>query len=154
MRRLGATPKPMTLAEVLPALQDNALDAAVSSTAVFSAMQYQVAAKYVTETGQPAIFGIVEVSKKWYESLPADLRQILDTVAASEAIAINSQAIAINDRARKAWTDAGGELISLPDDERLAMLEILAGVGEEVSSTRPELNAAYRTVLEAAQRTR
>jgi len=154
MRRLGATPKPMTLAEVLPALQDNAVDAAVSSIAVFSAMQYQGAAKYVTETGQPAIFGIVEVSKRWYESLPADLRQILDTAAASEAIAINPQAIAINDRARKAWLDSGGELISLADAERLAMLEMLASVGEDVSSARPELNAAYRTVVEAARRTR
>ena len=154
MRRLGATPKPMTLAEVLPALQDNAVDAAVSSIAVFSAMQYQVAAKYVTETGQPAIFGIVEVSKRWYESLPADLRQVLDTAAASEAIAINPQAIAINDRARKAWLDSGGELISLADAERLAMLEMLASVGEDVSSARPELNAAYRTVVEAARRTR
>jgi TRAP-type C4-dicarboxylate transport system substrate-binding protein len=151
IERLGATPKPMTLAEVLPALQDNALDAAVSSIAVFSAMQYQGAAKYVTETGQPAIFGIVEISKKWYDSLSADLRQILDVAAASEAIAINPQAIAINDRARKAWMDAGGELISLPDDERLAMLRILASVGEDVSSTRPKLNAAYRTVMEAAR---
>ena len=71
--------------------------------------------------------------------------------AASEAIAINPQAIAINDRARKAWMDAGGELISLSDDERLAMLRILASVGEDVSSTRPKLNAAYRTVMEAAR---
>ncbi len=31
MQRLGAIPKPMTLAEVLPALQDNALDGAVAS---------------------------------------------------------------------------------------------------------------------------
>jgi len=74
MQRLGATPKPMTLGGVLPALQDNALDGAVSSIAVFNAMHYQHAAKYVTETGQPAIFGIAEVSKKWYDSLPADLQ--------------------------------------------------------------------------------
>jgi hypothetical protein len=33
------------------------------------------------------------------------------------------------------------------------MLKILASVGEDVSRARPELNAAYRTVIEAAQRT-
>src|SRR5208282_4047045 len=77
MQRLGATPKPMTLGEVLPALQDNALEGAVSSVAVFTTMHYQEAAKYVTDTGQPAIFGIAEVSKKWYDSLPADLQQIV-----------------------------------------------------------------------------
>src|SRR5205807_5587598 len=57
MQRLGATPKPMTLGEVLPALQDNAIDAAISSVAVLSTMHYRQAAKFVTETGQPAIFG-------------------------------------------------------------------------------------------------
>jgi hypothetical protein len=31
------------------------------------------------------------------------------------------------------------------------MLRILASVGEDVSSTRPKLNAAYRTVMEAAR---
>jgi hypothetical protein len=52
--------------------------------------------------GQPAIFGIVEVSKKWYDLLPADLQQIVDNDAASESMAIYPQTIEINDRARKA----------------------------------------------------
>lgn len=154
MARLGATPKPMTLGGVLPALHDNALDGAVSSIAVFSAMHYQEAAKYVTETGQPAIFGIVEISRKWYDSLPADLREIVDKDAAAESTAINPQVIEINERARKAWLDGGGELISLPADEQSAMLNALASVGEDVSRTKPQLNAAYRVVTEAARRTR
>jgi len=61
--RLGATPVAMTLGDVLPALQQGAIDGAVASTAVFTAFHYQDAAKYATETGQPAIFAIVEISK-------------------------------------------------------------------------------------------
>ena len=143
MQRLGATPKPMTLAGVLPALQDNALDGAVSSIAVFSAMHYEKAAKYVTETGQPAIFGIAEVSKKWYDSLPTDLQQIVDKDAASEATAINPQAIEINDRARKAWMDGGGELIRLPTDEQSAMLKT---TGERRRRRIEDKAAAQRSV--------
>jgi TRAP-type C4-dicarboxylate transport system substrate-binding protein len=154
IQRLGATPKPMTLGGVLPALKDNALDGAVASIAVFSSMHYQEAAKYVTETGQPAIFGIAEVSKKWYDSLPTDLQQIVDKNAASESMAINPQAIEINDRARKAWMDGGGELIGLPADEQSAMLKTLASVGEDVSKTKPQLSVAYQVVTEAAQRMR
>jgi TRAP-type transport system periplasmic protein len=152
MQRLGATPKPMTLGGVLPALQDNALDGAVSSIAVFSTMHYREAAKYVTETGQPAIFGIAEVSKKWYDALPVDLQQIVDRDAASESVAINPQAIEINNRARKAWIDGGGELIGLPADEQSTMLKILASVGEDVSKTKPQLSEAYQMVTEAARR--
>ncbi len=154
MKRLGAMPKPMSLAEVLPALQDNALDAAVSSITVFSAMHYQSTAKYVTETGQAAIFGIVEVSKKWFESLPADLQQVVDRDAAAQAVAIHPQAIAIDEAARKAWLAGGGELIALPPDEQAALLKTLASVGADISKSKPELSAAYQVVMDAAERTR
>jgi TRAP-type C4-dicarboxylate transport system substrate-binding protein len=153
IKRLGATPKPMTLAEVLPALQDNSLDAAISAVTIFTPMHFEVAAKYVTEIGQPAIFGVVEISKKWYDSLPADLQQILDKDGAAESVAINPQAVVINDNARKAWQQSGGELISLPPDEQSTLLKIVAGVGDEVSSIKPQLSAAYHLVMEAAQRT-
>jgi TRAP-type C4-dicarboxylate transport system substrate-binding protein len=154
MQRLGAIPKPMTLGDVLPALQDNAIDGAVTALAILTPMHFQNVAKYVTETGQPAIFGIVEVSKQWYDSLPADLQQIVDKDAAAESVTINPQAIDIVDKARKAWVDGGGELISLPADEQLAMLKILANVGDEVSNAKPQLSAAYQIVTEAAQRAR
>ena len=99
MKRLGAVPKPMTLGDVLPALQDNAVDGAVASIAIFNAMHFEDVAKYVTETGQPATFVTVEISKKWYDSLPADLQRLLDKDAAAESVAINPVAIEINDRA-------------------------------------------------------
>ena len=154
MKRLGAIPKPMTLAEVLPALQDNAIDGALAGLNVFVPMHYQKVAKYVTATGQPAIFAIIEISKKWYDSLPVDLQQIIDKNAAKESQAINPVAIDFNNMARHAWVASGGELISLPLDEQSTMLKMIASVGDEVSSTKPGLSAAYRVVTEAAQRTR
>ena len=95
------------------------------SIAVFSTMHYSDAAKYVTETGQPAIFAIIEMSKKWYEFVAADLQQIVDKDAASESAAINPWTVDFNRKARKPWTDSGGELISLPADEQSAMLKSL-----------------------------
>jgi TRAP-type transport system periplasmic protein len=151
LQRLGAVPKPMTLAEVLPALQDNALDGAVSALTVITAMNFQRAAKYATETGQPAVFAIVEVSKKWYDSLPADLKAIIDKDGVAVAGAIDPQVVAINDEARKTWVEGGGELISLPPGEQASLLKILAGVGDQVSATKPLLSAAYKIVTDAAK---
>jgi TRAP-type transport system periplasmic protein len=151
IQRLGAIPKPMTLAEVLPALQDNSLDGAITSLSNDNTMQYVNAAKYVTEIGQPIIFGIVEISKKWYDSLPMDLQQIVDNDAAAQSAAINPQAMEINENARKIWLASGGELISLPPDEQAAMLKILANVGDEVANAKPQLNAAYKLVTDVAQ---
>lgn len=152
--RLGATPVAMSLGDVLPALQQGAIDGAVASTAVFTAFHYQDAAKYVTETGQPAIFAIIEISKKWYDTLPPDLQQIIDQTAARESVAVNPQAAEITENTRKLWTDTGGELISLPPDEQAALLQLLSSVGADVSKEKPLLSDAYRIVSEAAARTK
>jgi TRAP-type C4-dicarboxylate transport system substrate-binding protein len=154
LRRLGAIPKPMTLGEVLPALQDNVLDGAVAATTVFVTMHYQDAAKYITETGQPAIFGIAELSKRWYDSLPKDLQGIVDEAASSEAATLNPWVVDFNAKARQAWLEGGGELITLPAEEQSAMLTALASVGEDLSNAKPELHVGYQIVTEAAQRNR
>jgi TRAP-type C4-dicarboxylate transport system substrate-binding protein len=154
LERLGATPVAMTLGDVLPAIQQGAIDGAVGGIVVFTPMHFQDAAKYVTETGQPTVFVIVEISKKWYDALPAELQKIVDTNAAKGATAINPQAIEIVNNARKGWTDTGGELISLPPEEQAAMMKTLSGVGAEVSKAKPTLGEAYKIVTDAAQRTR
>jgi TRAP-type C4-dicarboxylate transport system substrate-binding protein len=100
------------------------------------------------------VFVIVEISKKWYDALPAELQKIVDTNAAKGATAINPAAIEIVNKARKGWTDTGGELISLPPEEQAAMMKTLSGVGAEVSKAKPALSEAYKIVTDAAQRTR
>jgi TRAP-type transport system periplasmic protein len=152
--RLGATPVAMSLGDVLPALQQGAIDGAVASTAVFTAFHYQDAAKYVTLTGQPAIFAIIEISKKWYDTLPPDLQQIVDQTAARESVAINPRAMEITDNSAKSWEAGGGELIKLSPDDQSSLLELLTSVGADVSAQKPLLSQAYKTVLEAAARTR
>jgi TRAP-type C4-dicarboxylate transport system substrate-binding protein len=152
VERLGATPKPMTLGDVLPALQDNAIDGSLSSITVFTTMRYWEAAKYVTEIGQPAIFGIGEISKKWYDSLPPDLQQILDKDAAAVAIGTAPWAAAFSARAQREWADNGGELIQLPAQDQTALIDALSSVGADQSRDSPQLIAAYQLVTEAAQR--
>ena len=152
--RLGATPIAMTLGDVLPAIQQGAIDGALAGMTVYSSFHYQDAAKYVTENDQPTVFIIVEVSKKWYDSLPADLQEIVDRDGARESIAIDPQAVAIYQAARKAWTDGGGELIKLPPEEQAKMMATLGSVGEDVSKSNPALHEAYQIVTAAAKRTR
>jgi TRAP-type transport system periplasmic protein len=150
--RLGITPVAMSLADVLPAIQQGAIDGAVAGVQVFSGMHFYDAAKYITMTNQPAIFLIVEVNRQWYESLPPDLQQIVDHDAASQSVAINPPAIQIVDQGRKTWQEKGGELIYLPADEQAQMMKTLSTVGADVAKTKPRLQEAYQLVTAAAQR--
>jgi TRAP-type C4-dicarboxylate transport system substrate-binding protein len=151
--RLGVTPVAMTLADVLPALQQGAIDGADAALNVYVPMHFVDAAKYVTETNQPAIFIIMEVSQRWFATLPKDLQEIIEQDAASESVKINPWGIEFREKMRKTWGAQGGELISLPPTEQALMMKTLASVGEDVSKSQPALHDAYETAVAAAERT-
>jgi TRAP-type C4-dicarboxylate transport system substrate-binding protein len=144
----------MSLGDVLPGVQQGTIDGAISGITVFNAMHFQDAAKYVTEINQPGIFLIIEVSKRWFESLPKDLQEIIDRDGAAASVAINPVAAGLYENARKSWTDNGGELIALPASEQAAMMKTLASVGEDVAKPKPQLYDAFKVVTDAAKRTR
>jgi len=150
--RLGATPVAMSLGDVLPALQQGAIDGAVAGMGPFTHMHFNDAAKYITMTNQPAIFIIADVSKKWYDSLPPDLQKIIDKDGAEQSIAIDSVATALHKKADAAWTASGGEEINLPPDEQAQMMKTLSSVGTDVSKSNPQLAEAYKIVTDAAAR--
>jgi TRAP-type C4-dicarboxylate transport system substrate-binding protein len=152
--RLGTTPVAMTLGDVLPALQQGAIDGSIAGIGPFVHLHFVDAAKFVTETNSPAIFIILEVSQKWYDSLPKDLQEIVDRDGAAVSKSIEPVAVKMYQEQRKAWTDAGGELISLPRDEQAEMMRMLSSVGDDVSKTKPALREAYEIVTDAAKRTR
>jgi TRAP-type transport system periplasmic protein len=152
--RLGATPVAMTLGDVLPALQQGAIDGAVAGMGPFTHMHFIDAAKYITMTNQPAIFLIVVVNKKWYDSLPLDLQQIIDNEGQAQALAINPFATEHRKKAEADWIAGGGELIDLPPDENATMMKTLSTVGADVSKSKPQLAAAHKIVIDAAARSR
>jgi TRAP-type transport system periplasmic protein len=154
MKRLGATPVAMTLGDVLPALQGGTIDGAIAGMTVFSAFHYQDAAKFVTEVNEPQIFLMIAISKKWYDTLPPDLQQVIDKNAVDVSQSIRPVALELFEKARKAWVDGGGELISLSREDRAAMMQSIGSVGEDVSKAKPGLHAAYEIVADAAKRTR
>jgi TRAP-type transport system periplasmic protein len=154
INRLGATAVVMTLGDVLPALQQGAIDGSIGSIVVLTPMHFQDAAKFATETGQPPVFVAVEISKKWYDSLPADLQRIVDDDAAKESVAVHPQMVELYNNARKGWTDVGGELISLPPDEQATLLKTFSNAGADIANANPTLSEAYKIVAAAAERTR
>lgn len=153
-QKLGATPVAMTLGDVLPAIQQGAIDGADAALNVFVPMHYVDAAKYVTETNQPAIFIVMEVSQKWFAALPDDLQRVIADNAAIESRKINPWALDFRRKMQEAWVAQGGELIQLPPEEQAAMMRMLSQVGEDVSKDAPVLHEAFGLVADAARRTR
>jgi len=151
-KQLGATPVAMSPGDVMTAIQQGSLDSAVAGVQLLSGLHFYDAAKYITMSNHAAIFYVVELSKKWFDSLPADLQQIVEKDAASLSISFNPRAIEIENVALKTWTQNGGDLIDLPADEQASMLKTMSSAAAEVSKDKPALAEAYKIVTDAAKR--
>ena len=152
IERMKASPVAMSLGDVQPAIQQGAIDGALTSVTVDTTLHYVDAAKYVTEIGQPWVNSIAVLSRTWLDSLPADLRKIVR----DDAMAVSTQIVPfVNDffaAQRKVWTDSGGELISLPAAEQQAMIAQISLVANDWLASNPELNAAVQVVFKSAAR--
>ncbi len=152
MRRLGATPVSMSLGDVMPALQQGAIDGTLAAITTFAPLKYYDVAKYLTETGHYFVFSVAELSQKWFEALPADLQAIVRKdadQAAQDVVPWQENFLALQ---RKVWTENGGELIHLPPAEQAEMMRRLSTVGEDLTKDKPASHAMYELLLAAVKR--
>ena len=150
IKRMGGSPVAMTLADVLPALQQGAIDGSLTTITQYTTLHYIDAAKYVVETGQPYVSSIAVLSKKWVDGLPPDLQKIVRDDALKVSADIVPYINQFFDAQRKVWTDAGGSLTSLPAADQAAFMAKISGIGLDMSASRPDLNAAVKVVMAAA----
>jgi TRAP-type C4-dicarboxylate transport system substrate-binding protein len=150
--RLGVTPVAMTLGDVLPAIQQGTIDGAITGMGPVAHMHFVDAAKYVTMINQPGIFITAEINKKWFDSLPKDLQEIIERDALQESAAIRPIAADLRSKSEAAYATGGGEEIMLPVEEQTILLKTISSVGADVSKSNPQLAAAYKIVTDAAAR--
>jgi len=152
MKALGATPVPMALNEVLPALQSGAIDGLLAGIPVLTPMKFYDAAKAVTEIHPGIVVSTVVVNRKWFQSLPADLQKAIDEAgAAVDKVAFGFAAATIQ-RANDGWTQNGGQLLKLPAPEQAKMMADLRKLGGELLARNPAVQAEYDALVQAADR--
>jgi TRAP-type C4-dicarboxylate transport system substrate-binding protein len=152
MARLGATGVPLSLGDVLPALQQGTIDGSFTALPVFTTLQYEEAARYITETSQAYIFCVAMLSKRWFESLPGDLQTQVMAAARQAETEVMPWALDFVVSQRKVWTDKGGELIALPAADHAEMLAKLATVGDDIVKAKPVLKPLWDQLIATAKR--
>ena len=150
IKRMGGSPIAITLADVLPALQQGAIDGSLTTITQYTTLHYIDAAKYVVETGQPYVSSIAVLSKKWFDGLPPDLQKIVHDDAAKVSTDIVPYITQFFDAQRKVWTDSGGSLTTLPPADQEAFMKKISSIGLDLSESKPDLNAAVKVVMAVA----
>ena len=150
IKRMGGSPVAMTLADVLPGLQQGAIDGSLTTITQYTTLHFIDAAKYVTATGQPYVSSISVISKKWLEGLPPDLQKIVKDDAMKVSVDILPFIDQFFDDQIKIWKDSGGVLENLPTADQDEMLKKISSIGEDMSANKPGLAAAVKTVFETS----
>ncbi len=152
LTRLGGTGVPLSLGDVLPALQQGTLDGALGALPVFGALQYFDTAKFVTQTGHAYVFSVAMLSKRWFDALPADLQAAVMAAskqAGAEAVPWSVDFLLAQ---RKNWVEKGGELIALSPAEHAELMAKMSPIGEDIVKSKPELKSMWEQLSAAAKR--
>ena len=152
MRQFGATGLPMDLAEVIPGLQQGLIDGTMSATAVYVNLKFNDIGKVITEVHDTMIVSAGAVSQALLGRLPAELRQLVINEGARLQPRLMTQSRALDDAMRKRWTEAGGEFVALPADEKAKVRQLLDGIGEEVTKDNAAAHGFYQRLHSTAQK--
>jgi TRAP-type C4-dicarboxylate transport system substrate-binding protein len=154
VRSMQATPVPMPLGEVMPALQQGTIDGVMSCIPVLVALKYSDAAKYLVETNHGLIASLSVISKTWFDGLPADLQDIV--VKAGQKASQDVYQFSVDDvnSGREKWKKAGGEVVELTSAEHDQLMRQLVSVGENVTAKNAPEKAMFDLLRTTAERTK
>jgi TRAP-type transport system periplasmic protein len=150
--KLGGTGVPLSLGDVLPALQQGTIDGALGNLGVFTALGFFDTAKHMNETGHSFNIIMAAMSKRWFDTLPPDLQAMVLDTAQEVGAGINPWVLDFLVRQRKLWVEKGGELESLPPSDKAEMMAKVGPVAEEIVKTKPELRPMWELLRAAAKR--
>jgi TRAP-type transport system periplasmic protein len=149
--RLGGTGVPMSLADVLPALQQGTIDGALGGLGVFSALGYYEVARY-NETAQAYVFALIALSKRWFETLPTNLQTMVLATAQEVSTEMNPWIIDFLARQRKLWVQRGGQFDVLSAADRAEMMARTSTIGDDIVKIKPELKPLWDLLRSAVKR--
>ena len=151
MAMLGATGVPLTLGDVMPALQQGTVDGALGTISLFTALSYYDTTKYANETGQAYVFSLAALSKRWFATLPADLQTIVLATAQETGTQVNAWEIDYLVQQRQTWIEKGGELDVLSPADKAEMMAKMGGVTEDIVTKKPDLKPLWDQLVATAK---
>jgi TRAP-type C4-dicarboxylate transport system substrate-binding protein len=152
IKRMGALPIAMTLADVLPAMQQGTIDGTLTTMTIYTTMHYYDVGKFVIQTDQPFVNSIMVMSKKWMDSLPPDLQKVVRDAGSKVTAEITPFVRDFFAEQEKIFVSKGGTISKLPKAEHDAMIAKVSSIADDLSKSKPELNQTIKLMFESAAR--
>lgn len=153
-KRLGASPLAMPLGEVLPALQNKAIDGGAVTYPVIMAFKYFDVSK--TATRVPSTYTVVSglVNRRFMKSLGPELEAIVREESVKAETKYSDWGITEHARVKDAWEKVGGKTVDFSaEDVKKYQAEVDASIAGVVEKN-PAMKADYEAFLAAAKKYR
>jgi TRAP-type C4-dicarboxylate transport system substrate-binding protein len=153
MKRLGATAIPMGLPDMVTSLQSGVIDGTMSGMSIHANFHLETVSKVLLKTEDTLLISYGGLSKKWLDSLPADLRATIVKTARGMQKDMIEETDLEDKNLTKSWLDRGGSFITFSSADMAEMHKKLDSVGATVTAKPPELKAFYEKVKAISDRT-
>jgi len=153
MKRLGATAIPMGLPDMVTSLQSGVIDGTMSGMSIHANFHLETVSKVLLKTEDTLLISYGGLSKKWLDSLPADLRATIVNTARGMQKDMIEETDLEDKNLTKSWLDRGGSFITFSSADMAEMHKKLDSVGATVTAKPPELKAFYEKVKAISDRT-
>ncbi|SFE20730.1 DctP family TRAP transporter solute-binding subunit [Roseivivax sediminis] len=133
MQAMGASPQPMAFSEVYGALQTGVVDGQENTWSNIYGQKFFEVQDGITETNHGIIDYLVVVGTDWWDGLDDGVREQLATIVQEVTETRNAESYNVNQEAKQAIIDAGGEVRQLDADQRQAWVDTMKPVWEQFS---------------------
>ncbi len=127
-QQLGASPQKMSFKEVYGALQQGVIDGQENTWSNIYGQKFFEVQDGITETNHGILDYLVVTSGKWWDGLPADVRDQLGKILQEVTATRNAESTAVNERNKKLIVEAGGKVRALTAEQRQAWVDAMQPV--------------------------
>jgi C4-dicarboxylate-binding protein DctP len=153
-RKLGASPLSIPLGEVMPAMQNRAIDAFIGGLTVFTSFKYYDVAKGLTQLPGSFLIASGLVNRNFMKSLGPELEGMVREEARKAESVFTGWGVEDVERSRVLWQKNGGENIVLPAAEAKRYLDETTSVLPPLLAANGQLKEDYEALLAAARKVR
>ena len=153
-KKLGAIPLSMPLGDVLPAMQNKAIDGSIASASVFTAFKYYDVTKALTFLPSSYLIVGALVNREFMKSLGPELELIVREEALKAQLSVATWAIEDAERTMQTWKKNGGEIISFSRADTDMYLRDVTSVMPTITAGNQLLKDDYEALLAAARKYR
>lgn len=154
MSELGASPIPLALSEVVPALQSGNIDAMVAGMPILTAFKYYDVAQYVTDLQFAYVVSVAVVNEAWFQAQPENARQAIIAAGRAAEATVFPWGVANVARTNQIWLDNKGQIFPLSDAERTRMMDVFKQVSDRILGSDEAVSAEYKRLRAVADKKR